>query len=353
MAKSFVVFVFILVVFNSLVFAKAEDKKKVFILASYEKDNVCGKPQEDGVLEALAEIGWEKGKNLLLEHYYMDTKTINISPEAIKKEAEKAKVLIGKFKPDVLVTLDDNAFREVGLSYNKNKNIKVVFSGLNGFPENYDKKIDFMQSRETPGGNITGIYEKLYVVQSVGVIKRAVANSQAKKIRAIVDYTPTGNALSAQLAKEISAEKSKYDFDWEMVRVNNWEEYIDIVKQSNNDEDVLAIYPLALVLVDADGKKYSTKEIFDWTIENSTKPEMAINYFFSKLGLFGGAAVDFRAMGFAAGLKAAYALKKGSVAGLSIDDAPEYAIVFNLKRARQLGVEIPSSLLTAADYVYE
>ena len=78
---------------------------------------------------------------------------------------------------------------------------------------------------------------------------------------------------------------------------------------------------------------------------------MALKYYFSKIGLFGGAAVDFGAMGRLAGLKVASILDGTSAGALPIEDAQEYAIVFNLERARSLNIKIPDALLTAADHV--
>lgn len=352
MFKGMLAFLVFATISLSVAIAEEYASKKVFLLASYEKENVCGKPQEEGAIEALADAGWLENKNIVVQRYYMDTKNTYNTKEAIGEQGKIAKRLVDDFNPDVLITLDDNAFREVGLKYSGHKKTKVIFSGLNGFPEHYDSKSNFMRNRSKPGGNITGIYEKLYVVKSIAVFQKAIS-SKASKIRAIVDYTPTGNALSKQLEDEIAAVGSNMDFEWELLRVNGWEEYVSIVSETNKEENILAIYPLALSLKDKQGKTYSTKDIFQWTIKNSTKPEMALNYFFSKIGLFGGAAVDFKAMGYAAGKKAAMGLVRGSVADLSIDDAPDYAIVFNLKRSKDLDIEIPVALLTAADFVYE
>ncbi len=113
-----------------------------------------------------------------------------------------------------------------------------------------------------------------------------------------------------------------------------------------------AIYPAALSLETADGQIYTASEIFAWTIKNSSKPEMSLNYFFSKIGLFGGAAVDFTSMGRMAGDKVARILNGEAAGTLPIEDARDYAIVFNQKRARQLKIRIPPPLLTAADHVY-
>jgi hypothetical protein len=59
-------------------------------------------------------------------------------------------------------------------------------------------------------------------------------------------------------------------------------------------ETVKAIYPVALTLPTEGGGRYAAAQIYDWTITNSRKPEMAINYFFARMGLFGGAVVNYR-----------------------------------------------------------
>ena len=38
---------------------------------------------------------------------------------------------------------------------------------------------------------------------------------------------------------------------------------------------------------------------------------------------------------------------------IPVEDASDYAIVFNLTRANDLGINIPEPLLTAADQVYK
>jgi hypothetical protein len=80
---------------------------------------------------------------------------------------------------------------------------------------------------------------------------------------------------------------------------------------------------------------------------------MAINYFFARMGLFGGAVVNFGAMGRLAGQQGAKVLKGAKAGDLPIENAPDYAIVFNLKRARDLGIEIPARVLAAANAVYK
>jgi len=71
------------------------------------------------------------------------------------------------------------------------------------------------------------------------------------------------------------------------------------------------------------------------------------------MGLFGGAVENFGAMGRLAGQKAVKILNGTKAGDLPIEDGPEYAIVFNVKRARDLGIEIPARVLAAANAVYK
>ena len=63
----------------------------------------------------------------------MDTKRTNTTPESIAAQAEIALQRINEFQPDVLVTLDDNAFYSV-VDALEDPDLPVVFSGLNNLP---------------------------------------------------------------------------------------------------------------------------------------------------------------------------------------------------------------------------
>jgi hypothetical protein len=181
-------------------------------------------------------------------------------------------------------------------------------------------------------------------------MQSAIPGIKGKKIVGITDYTPTGNAITKQFELELKG--SPVNADWELKRVKNWQEYKRLINQINKDNGVGAIYPVALSLKASDDNTYTAPEIFKWTMQNSLKPEMALNYFFSKIGLVGGAAVDFKAMGFLTGKKAGQILNGKKAGDLPIEDAPDYAIVFNVKRSKDLGINIEPALLTAADHLF-
>ncbi len=324
---------------------------RVMIVHSYERDHICGAPQAHGIVSALQEAGWIEGKNLQIKSYYMDTKKTHTSPEAIRRQASIVLKQVDEFSPDVVVVLDDNAIREVMLPLVDRKNLSIVFSGMNGQPEAYNEKQNFMITKQRPGSNVTGVYEKLWVSKSLVVMNAALQNiEKTKKVVGITDFSPTGNAISRQFELELARED--LPVIWELRRVKNFSEYTQLIEELNDDDEVLAIYPAALTLKTSTNTQITAKEIFAWTTQYSKKPEMALNYFFAKIGLFGGAAVDFGAMGYLAGKKAARILHGTKAGELPIEDAKEYAIVFNTNRAGSLNIKIPDALLTAADHVY-
>jgi len=331
-------------------FGQSKPTKRIYIVQSYEKGHVCGEPQAEGILNALADGGWVLDRNLAVQVHYMDTYRANAEPEAMHQQGVLALGEIAEFKPDIVFALDDAAVKEVMMPLVGRRDIAVVFSGMNGQPEMYNAQRKYMDSWAHPGNNVTGVYEKLYAAQSLKVMAQAVPQLHGAKAVMITDHSPTGNGLTKQFEIEL---KDVTEVKWEVRRVRDWTEYTRAIEALNNDDEVKAIYPVALTLPVTGGGRYAAAQIYDWTLAHSRKPEMAINYFFARMGLFGGAVVNFSAMGRLAGQKGVKILDGAAPGELPIEDAPDYAIVFNLKRARDLGIEISPRVLAAASAVYK
>ena len=109
--------------------------------------------------------------------------------------------------------------------------------------------------------------EKLYVGRSIKVIQSAIKDMDGKKIVGITDFSPTGNAITKQF--ELELENDSANANWEIKRVNDWNEYTSLIKQLNDDANVGAIYPVALTLRVSENETYTALEIFKWTTENS------------------------------------------------------------------------------------
>jgi ABC-type uncharacterized transport system substrate-binding protein len=323
--------------------------KRIIIVQSQEKGHVCGEPQAEGILAALATAGWREGVNLTVRFHYMDYYGRNATPEALRSDGQSVLRQIEEFAPDLVFTLDDGAISEVMMPLVGRSDLPIVFSGMNAQPDDYNLRKRFMNGWNRPGGNVTGMYEKLYAAESLRVMAEAVKGLSGAKVVMITDLTVTGNALTNQFEREL---KSVDHVRWEVRRTSRWDDYAALIRDLNADDEVKAIYPLALSMVDSNGQRITAPRIYDWTLSHSRKPEMAVNYFFARMGLFGGAVINFGAMGLHAGRKGAAILNGARSGDLPIEESPDYAIVFNQKRARDLGIAIPPRLLAAAHAVY-
>jgi ABC-type uncharacterized transport system substrate-binding protein len=321
---------------------------RVFVVHSYGPNHICGAPQFRGIERAFREHPLFV-RRVVFEHFYMRTKYQYTGETAIRQRGELARAEITRMRPDLILTIDDNAFRTVALSLaGTDSETPIVFSGLNNPPEWYNEQHRFMHSRSKPGGNITGIYEKLFLRKALEVMKEVLPT--CGKIVGITDFSPTGQAIARQMELETSGKQ--LPVVWESRQARTFADYQAIIMALNQDPDVCAIYPAAMSMPDGSGKSVSTEAIFAWTIAHSMLPELPANYDFCRLGLFGGAAINFESMGYAAGLYALEILGGQSAGDLPIVDAPEFAIVFNTARAAMLSQSIPLSLLTASDRLY-
>ena len=327
--------------------AEAESPKKVMIVSSYEPGHICGQPQVDGILQALEARGFKAGDTLKVEQIFMDTLRIYTSTEQIEERGRMALEQITAFHPDLVITIDDNAARTVMLPL-AGTAIPVVFSGMNRQPEYYDQTRNYMENREKPGGNVTGVYEKLHIAKALEVMQAITGRN---KVAVILDLTPTGEAVRLQIEKEMAQVSSPVALEFH--QTGNFDKFKQIILAVNNDPDIGAIYPVLSTMKATDDKNIASREILTWLLANSKKPEMAINHSVSQMGFFGGAAVDFKSMGEQAGHKAAAILSGARAGDIPIDDAGGQSLIFNLERARQLGITIPMDILSAADTLYE
>ncbi len=336
--------IFVLLPQNAL----SNRKVRIFLVNSYDKTNVCSTPQQKGIIDTLNEAGYYVSRNMDLKIFYMDTKRKFITPEQIERRGIVAIKKLREFKPDVLIVLDDNAFKSVALKL-VDEPLPIVFSGMNNIPEYYNRIRHWLDSRIRPGHNITGVHEKLHIVDALRIHKKLFPDTN--KIVFITDTSPTGIAIHTQVIKELLAADT-FPCGWDIRVALSWDDYKRIIKEVDEDPLSSAIYPVALRLIDEKTNRvYTPPEIFHWTIQHFHKPELGLNHEFVRLGLFGGASVDFYSMGKQAGHMVLDVINGANPADIPIEEAERYVLVFNMNRASQLGIKIPKSILLASDEV--
>jgi hypothetical protein len=135
---------FALLSLTSLAFAASSDYagKKILHIASYH----AGFEWTDGINHGIETVLKDKG--IEYKVFYMDTKR-NPAEEWKKAEALKAKALIEEFKPDVVITSDDDAAKYLIAPYYKDADLPFVFCGINWDASGYG----------LPYKNVTGMVE--------------------------------------------------------------------------------------------------------------------------------------------------------------------------------------------------
>lgn len=335
------VFGMILVLAFSITAASGVVSKRAFIVHSYENNHVCGIPQSNGIESVLRA---HFGTSLTIKSHFMDTKTTNSTPVKMQAEARKVLQAIETFKPDIVFTIDDNAFREVGLHL-AGKPFPVVFSGMNGQPATYNKKVPFLDDEMRPAENIAGVYEKLHFRTALNVMRGV--DPELKHVIALLDKSPTGNAIRIQMQKELLEEGS--DTQVTFKQVGTLSAYLHEIDKINRDNSIQAVYPVVLSIKNEQGESIGFRDTIKTFIQKSEKPGMALNFAFARLGLFGGASVDFGAMGSQAAHLGVKLLEGENIRNLSIETAHEHLITFNIARARMLNITISDDIIGAAE----
>ncbi|ABA88307.1 ABC transporter, periplasmic substrate-binding protein [Syntrophotalea carbinolica DSM 2380] len=320
--------------------AAKEEKFKIYIVQSYENDHVCGIPQEKGIRAVLEK---HFGKAVDIRSHYMNTKTLNSSPARMRADAARAIAKIQHFKPDLVYTLDDNAFREVGLKLVA-KPYPVVFSGINKQPQEYNRSTRFLDPQGRPSRNITGVYEQLHLQTALNVMQEI--QPDLRQVVALLDGTPTGQAIRKQLLHEIPEGDGHPRLT--IRTVTTVTDYLREIKHINADPAVQAVYPVVLSIKDEQHRSIGFRDTLRIFLQNCRKPGIPVNFAFAKLGLFGGASVDFAAMGEQAGNMGVQLLQYKDIRQVPVESARKAVITFNTARAKMLGINIPDNMLASA-----
>ncbi|MFH1577737.1 MAG: ABC transporter substrate binding protein [Candidatus Omnitrophota bacterium] len=326
--------------------------KKVFIVHSYSPREIHGGMGiEMGMLDKLKQLGYEEGKDIEFSRFFMDTQTKYKTIEDVKMRAEMALAEIKVIDPDIIIVFDDNAFEHVGLPLAKTKYL-ILFNGVNLNPEYYDAKVDFMETREHPGYNITGIIEQSLPFMANQLMKRLLP--QAKAMAAVCT---TGYPFFVQMAKDfqedIQAHPERYPLKLKkMYTTSSWEEYQKITLEINQMDDIDAVSHLCTGLYDKEGRAIPADEAVRWIVTHQDKPTFTPWNFFVDMGFLAAAPVDFELLGAKTAIQVHQVLSGESPGDIPIGFPLDFYIAINLARARQLGLEISLEILSEAREIF-
>ncbi len=338
-----VILIALILLLPKVVFAKPI---KIFMVQSYSEIDLCGVPQLRGAMDTLKRAGFNKN-NAVFYTFFMRTKTLYTTRKQMDRIADKAYNQIISVKPDIVFLFDDNAFRELAPKL-INTHCIVVFSGINVLPEDYNKTLHFIDKNRYPIANITGVYEKLHVEDSIKFVQ-TVLNKKGN-VTIISSADRVGKIITKQIQFELNG--TPFANMYKVIWVKTTEEYKRALENINDDNSTMAYILNTQSLTDNNTKKIGMPTAIPIALQIAKKPDIIINSTYCKFGLFGGVALNFYAMGSQAAEMAIKILQHVSVKDIRIEDAEKTNIVINAARAEYLKIKIPISILNSINEIY-
>jgi len=319
----------------------AHQRKRVMVLHSYHKAYQWVQDVNRGILKGLAEERFTPDKNLLVKHFYMDTKRKS-SSKWKQQVGRKAKAAISSWKPDVVIAADDNA-QIFTVSRLVDSNYPFVFLGVNGNPMDYG----IIDSFDRPGHNVSGCIERERFGQSVKLLRRL--DYGVDKVAVINDDGPTGLPVVERIKSKAEDYGVQLTGTLSTGSFGAWKRF---VREQQDDSDALVIV-LYNTLRDESGKHVPAKKVLNWTINNNDQPEIAFWPWIVKGGALCGEVISGYQQGHYAATLAAYVLHGQNPGDFSVEQPRRGEVMINAARADRLGIEIPPDLKKTATIISE
>lgn len=150
--------ILLLLIFLNTIFFQTllANEKKVLYVNSYHSGYLWSDEVEETVYSALKTSSF----NIDIKSVYMDTK--KNKDEAFKLESGlKVKKIIESYKPDLIITSDDNVAKYLIVPYYMNSKIPIVFSGINNSAKEYG----------FPTNNVSGVLEVKHINEAIAHAK--------------------------------------------------------------------------------------------------------------------------------------------------------------------------------------
>ena len=167
--------------------SESAQKKRIFIVSSYNKDYLWSQSTQQGLSEAMLKYGYldtpqqhqhlvahdrVESSKAVIHKTWMDTKR-KYSLSEIGLATQRIMQEIAAFKPDLVLLGDDNAANYIGNQL-LDTEIPVVFWGINGLPLKYG----LVDSMDNPGHNITGVWQAGYHKESLELLHKLVPEAK-------------------------------------------------------------------------------------------------------------------------------------------------------------------------------
>jgi putative ABC transport system substrate-binding protein len=283
----------------------------------------------DAFRHGLRELGYVEGQNILIEMRPADGKT------------DRFPTLAGelvRLGVDVIVATNSLAARA---AQRATSTIPIVVPVM-GDPVGDGLVASFAR----PGGNVTGLafLGPQLLPKRLDLLKEALPN--ASRVAALWHPGAYGESTMSEMIRETEATARRIGVDLRLVAVQNpdgLEQAFSTIAAER--PDALIVYPSPML--------FTERRRIVRLAEMHGLPCMAMGREFAELG---GLIAYGASLGELHRRAAAYVhkvLSGSKPADLPVEQATRFELVINLKTARALGLEIPSTLLARADEVIE
>ena len=344
---------FCLIVMGSLYFSSVctgQQKKRIFVVSSYDRDYLWSQQTQKGLTDAMMRFGYldnalqaevftrsdqVESSRVVAQKAWMDTKRKNSFQEIARTTAQIMQA-IETFKPDLVFLGDDNAANYIGNQL-LDTQTPVVFWGINGLPLKYG----LVDSMDSPGHNITGVWQAGYLKESLELLKRLDPKVDTFAILACDSETSRPRVKQiAHLAKNGKLPLKLVD----VVVTNSFQEFKKRTLELANVVDAFFILNHD-TLQNEQGTHVDMLEVGKWYLENVKKPEVAPEAQFVREGMLGSASDSGYNQSYRAFEMAYDILEQGFNPSRMRTVTPQQGpLIVNRMRAEALGINLDDKM---------
>ncbi len=253
-------------------------KKRIFVVSSYHKSYLWSQSTQKGLVKAMLSYGYldnvQQAKSFTENDYAESTKAIirkdwmdtkrKFSSREIAKTTYRIMQAIHKFRPDLVLLGDDNAANYIGNQL-LDTETPVVFWGINGLPLKYG----LIESMDSPGHNITGVWQAGYHKESLDLLHALVPDAKTFAILACDSVTSRAKVKQIQsLARTGKLSLEIVD----TVLTNSFSDFKNRVLKLAQEVDAFFVLNHDTCMNDQ-GYHVDMLTVGKWYLENIKKPE--------------------------------------------------------------------------------
>ena len=309
-------------------YSQERPNKKIFIVQSYHTGYPWSDSLTRGAKMALSNTDAD------IEVYYMDTKR-RTSLDWKMQAGANAIELTDKWKPNIVITCDDNAQKYYASHYAGKDKPDIIFCGVNGETQDYGFDVD----------NVTGILERPHYIETINILKQLMP--KVSKVFILCDDSPT----SAGAIKYIKQQRYPGVEIVAYETPSTFEQWQQVVSDAQDKADAIGIYTYHTVRREGSDESISPKEVMQWTVENSNIPIIGFFTFTVDDGALCGFVESGAEQGFKAGQIAAEIINGKRISDIPVVIGKQGQSMINLNAAKRWSVNVQDGLLSGIDIV--